>query len=161
MVALMALTHEKLGQSLLLVLGVFRLVRLKDDRQNSATGAADVADRLGRPAIKFQQIEVFSQAVQRRLVLQAGAHTVFHGLVDFCMWRGHQRQPTYGARNNSPITIIFMTDWANNANLGSSRLCRKPRLGEGDRHIFAPRTLQNWDSPRRFSDTLFREMLVE
>jgi hypothetical protein len=110
MVALVALTHEELGQSFMLVLGVFRRVRLQDDRQNSATGAADVANRLGRPAVQFQQIEILAQTVQRRLVLQAAAHTVFHRLVDFCVWRGHQRQPTCGARNNTPTTIIFKTN---------------------------------------------------
>jgi hypothetical protein len=97
LVAFVALAQEESGQSFLLVLGARLLVlgvcrpfRFQDDRQNSATGIADVTDRLSRPALEFQQIEIFAQTIQRRVTLQGAAHAVFHGLVDFCLGRGHQ-----------------------------------------------------------------------
>ena len=90
LLAFMALAQEETGQSLWLVLGVWRPIRFQDDRQNSATGIADVTDRLSRPALEFQQIEILAQAIQWCVMFQGAAHTVFHGLVDFCLGRGHQ-----------------------------------------------------------------------
>ena len=98
LVAFVALAQEKTGQTFLLVLGarllvlgVYRPIRFQDDRQNSATGVADVTDCLSRPALEFQQIEILAQAIQRRVMFQGAAHAVFHGFVDFCVGRAHVR----------------------------------------------------------------------
>jgi hypothetical protein len=82
---LLALAQEKCSHSLALVRGVFRALRLQDDRQNSATGVTDVADCFGWPAVNFQLIEILAETIQRRLVFQTTAHAVFHCFVDFCL----------------------------------------------------------------------------
>ena len=91
LLAFMALAQEETGQSLWLVLGLYRPIRLQNDRQNSATGVADVANRLSRPALELQQIEIFAQAIQRRIVLQGAAYAVLNRLVDFCLGCAHGR----------------------------------------------------------------------
>jgi hypothetical protein len=116
-VALLTLAQKKLRQALLIILGLFRGVRLQDDRQNSATGVPDVANCLRGPAVNFQLIEVLAQIVERCLVLQATAHTIFYGRVNFWICRGHRamNQSTCGT-HNFPTPMVFTARWGDNTN---------------------------------------------